>query len=327
MKHLLVLLILLVASTVSATITERQIQDLIDNKLPLDAQTALLPLDQNNPFVIYYMARTEQNADTAITKYNRILQQFSQHEIADDALYELAQYNYAMGFYMTAARQYEKLTNTYPHSPHAGNAMYWGAASYLAVRQPAKSRELYERYLGKFTTLNEEVQLGIGDSYFIEKEFEQALRSYQFLVTTYATGELVATALAKIAECYTILGRDDKAAEFALKIKEVSPESFPAIQVADPQPSSGYVPPPVLEEPASADYIIQVGSFTQQDNARTMSDQLIAKQYPAQVAVNIINATQYYRVWVGPFETKDSAKETAVILKEKENIDYIIKTK
>jgi len=89
-----------------------------------DAVKAALPdliaRYQNDPGVIYLQARVATDGIEAAKLYQSILDNFPASEWADDALYMLYQYYYAMGLYKTADLKLQQLRKEYPQSEHLG---------------------------------------------------------------------------------------------------------------------------------------------------------------------------------------------------------------
>jgi hypothetical protein len=66
---------------------------------------------------IYLQGLIESDADKSIQFYQAVVQRYPASEWADDALYRLYQYNYAIGAYNTADRLFSRLETEYPSSP------------------------------------------------------------------------------------------------------------------------------------------------------------------------------------------------------------------
>jgi len=74
---------------------------------------------QNNPGVIYLQGRLASNGIEAVKLYQALVTNFPKSEWADDALYRICQYYYAMGLYRTAEAKLAQLKRDYPNSPFA----------------------------------------------------------------------------------------------------------------------------------------------------------------------------------------------------------------
>ncbi len=73
---------------------------------------------QNDPAVLYLQGRLASNGNEAKQYYQSIVTNFPTSEYADDALYKLYQYNYAMGLYRSANALLQDLAKNYPNSPY-----------------------------------------------------------------------------------------------------------------------------------------------------------------------------------------------------------------
>lgn len=70
----------------------------------------------NDVGVKYLDAYLTENGDQALRKYQSIVDQYPKNEWADDALYKVYQYYYAVGLYKTAEAKMNQLNEQYPTS-------------------------------------------------------------------------------------------------------------------------------------------------------------------------------------------------------------------
>ena len=70
----------------------------------------------NDPGVRYLEAYVTENGDQAVKKYQAFVDNFPKNEWADDALYKVYQYYYAVGLYKTADVKLAQLNEQYPNS-------------------------------------------------------------------------------------------------------------------------------------------------------------------------------------------------------------------
>ena len=73
---------------------------------------------QNHPGILYLQGRVASDGVEAVKFYQSILDNFPKSEWADDALYRIYQYYYAMGLYRTAELKMQQLKKEYPASPY-----------------------------------------------------------------------------------------------------------------------------------------------------------------------------------------------------------------
>jgi len=91
--------------------------------------SSLLKQLSNDPGVKYLEAYVTENGDQAVKKYQSFVDTYPQNEWADDALYKIYQYYYAVGLYKTADAKLTQLNEQYPNSIFAKRT----------VKEPIKS--------------------------------------------------------------------------------------------------------------------------------------------------------------------------------------------
>jgi hypothetical protein len=73
---------------------------------------------QNTPGILYLQGRLASDGIEGVKFYQSVVDNFPKSEYADDALYRIYQYYYAIGLYKTADLKLQQLKKEYPHSPH-----------------------------------------------------------------------------------------------------------------------------------------------------------------------------------------------------------------
>ncbi|HMD14702.1 MAG TPA: SPOR domain-containing protein [Bacteroidota bacterium] len=73
---------------------------------------------QNTPGIMYLQGRLASDGIEAVKFYQSVVDNFPKSEWADDALYRIYQYYYALGLYRTADLKMAQLKKEYPNSPH-----------------------------------------------------------------------------------------------------------------------------------------------------------------------------------------------------------------
>lgn len=105
---------------------------------------SLLSTYPNNPGVLYLQALVTREGADAVRTYQSIVDNFPQNEWADDALYKVYQFYYALGLYRTAELKLNQLKTSYPMSPYVDAAAADNpdaAAAEQAPAAPAQSTE------------------------------------------------------------------------------------------------------------------------------------------------------------------------------------------
>jgi cell division septation protein DedD len=79
---------------------------------------SLLSRYPNNPGILYVQALVSEEGTEAVRIYQSIVDNFPRSEWADDALYRVYQFYYALGLYRTAELKLSQLRTEYPDSPY-----------------------------------------------------------------------------------------------------------------------------------------------------------------------------------------------------------------
>ena len=79
---------------------------------------SLLSRYPNNPGILYVQGLVSEEGTEAVRIYQSIVDNFPKSEWADDALYRVYQFYYALGLYRTAELKLSQLRTEYPQSPY-----------------------------------------------------------------------------------------------------------------------------------------------------------------------------------------------------------------
>ena len=105
------------------------------------------------------------------------------------------------------------------------------------------------------------------------------------------------------------------------------PDSTPMIELAPTATATAPIEirPPKPELSATTDgYVINLGSYADNEFALMMADTYQKRGYPALVRSVEVKGRIYYRLSVGPYQTTDQAKETGERLKQEYGAEYWI---
>jgi len=108
---------------------------------------------------------------------------------------------------------------------------------------------------------------------------------------------------------------------------EPAPVQVPEYEFEESPAEEEQVPEPPVRKtqetrpsPPAGDYYIQVASFVKRQNAEALADHLRSKLYKVVIEQATVGGTLFYRVRVGPFETKGIARNTMVAMKNRYDI-------
>ncbi len=137
----------------------------------------------------------------------------------------------------------------------------------------------------------------------------------------------------------------EKAAKEGDKIAKVQPEKPEAVQGRQPEPisrapetsvktrvkkvSPGVSQKKVRRTAVSGDYYIQTASFIKKENAERFASLLEKNLYKVTIEKAVVKDNTYYRVHVGPFETKSVAVNTMTAMKRRFDLNepFVLKKK
>jgi tetratricopeptide (TPR) repeat protein len=118
-------LFLLFTAAVAAQMTDEDVRarlDLVHNGKIDQVRSEIASLRQqypNDPGVAYIDAYVTEDGSLAAKKYQSVVDTYPNSSWADDALYRVYQYYYAVGLYKTADTKLEQLNRQYPNSLYA----------------------------------------------------------------------------------------------------------------------------------------------------------------------------------------------------------------
>lgn len=140
-------------------------------------QTAEEQASYNRAYALY----KEQKFAEAAQAYQSFLQQFSQSELYDEALFAAADNFNAAGQTGTANRLFEQFVNRYPTDPRSQGLYFRIASNYSQILELNRAIEYYKAYRDNFPTAPDRadavynaafLQIGIGDHASAAQGFE-----------------------------------------------------------------------------------------------------------------------------------------------------------
>jgi len=193
---------------------------------------------------------------------------------------------------------------------HLGNTdelNYILGLSYLKESKLDMAQGCFRRILNNSNSkLKEEAGLGLGDTYLVSGQFQQAEDVYNKLIVDDSNSSQKPAVWYRLSQLESKRGNHQKANDYLFKLKR----DFPLSAELKVTKDISSVNPPVevgqcLVNPSvvSGEYSVQVGFFSSSDNARKFKDELLNKNYPAYVE----NLGQGYRVKVGRFKSQKEA--------------------
>lgn len=209
--------------------------------------------------------------------------------------------SYLKEYYPAVINIADQLINQKAPARQREPAYYYKGLALMKEERFGESRESF-RQLVQFSprsVLADESLMGIGDSYFIEQDWENARIAYQNLIRSYANSTLLAQVYYKLGRTYEKQGEWSHARRYFSQLVNDYPSSFEAGLVKK------------LIEEDKFFFTVQVGSFATYSNARRLRDQLTSQGYSAYITESVRRSQVFYRVRIGRMDKRSAAEELA----------------
>ena len=169
--------------------------------------------------------------------------------------------------------------------------------SYIKIGEYLNARKVFRDVLEiKGEEYREDAYIGIADSYFYEKRYESAIKSYSSVLNIYPRTERIPSIYYNMGLSYKALKNYDKANYYLQKVKKDYGKSFEADKAA-------YIP----TKKKVTYYVVQVGAFSSLSNAKKLARKLRRKKYDYYIQKITKDGNVLYRVRCGKFSNKSYA--------------------
>jgi len=179
----------------------------------------------DDPEALYYLGRLTPQGAKSQVYFERLLKAYPGHDLADDALFEVAEAAYAgpSGRYIHARTLYRQLLTAYPDSPLAPRALYRIGTTFLVTRQPDSAAVVFRRILDGFpdSEMVAYARLGRVEADAQKGHTAEALLGAEALLAS-DPGPLRKELLRQISSLRKTLGRSDRRDEQARPLEETS---------------------------------------------------------------------------------------------------------
>jgi len=204
------------------------------------------------------------------------------------------------GDYQSAISEGEKIMADTQYSPDLDELYYLLGISYLKQGNYLRASDIFEIIIKEFknSRFKQEAEIGLGDSYFLMGEYAKAEGFYKdFLGSGYA-GSFKPQALYKTALCAVKLGKTDEAKEYLEKLNREYPSNIDTAVDKDLSGTGGRLY-----------YAVQVGAFSNPENAGGLLGELTRRGYPAYIEeTGSTGGGISYRVRVGRAALRQEAE-------------------
>jgi len=214
---------------------------------------------------------------------------------------EKVKVDFLSGDYKAAIKEGEKILAAAGHAPDIDQLYCLLGLSYLKDGNYLRSSDIFEIILKEFknSSMREEAGLGLGDAYFLQKNFEKAEACYKDMLTAKPQTKYKAVLYSRLSEAAYKRGDVEGGKKFADKLKEEFPLNLESSIEKDNCS--------LAEFSNGTFYTVQVGCFSNLTNANNLRNKLSRSGYDAFSEVSSVKGKPLYRVRVGKFSKRDDA--------------------
>lgn len=225
--------------------------------------------------------------------------------------------------YAEALAVCQKLLNLRPADEYKPRILYLMGLSLIKLQRYPQSRSCFNDIILmklRKDDLKTEAYLGIGDSYYLETNYNCALDSYNQALAKNSDQEAnnsrVSGIYYRFFQTLTKFGKPEEANEYLNKLQKGYPLSFEARMAAGQEGSNDsceLVPGAAGQK--GAFYSVQVGCFNEKNNADELKYKLINGGFDPFIYESGAEGGPRYRVKVGRFSSSDEAQALQIKLK------------
>lgn len=193
--------------------------------------------------------------------------------------------------------EYDSVISASGRQSSSPEALYYQGLAYLKKNDFKNARNALEQALKNVRSedLKFRVILAVGDTYFLERDFSNALSNYEKLLKDKLNGGITPLVLLRCSQSNIKLGNWDQGGNYLQRLRNEYPNSMEC-QLAESISISKEV------------FCVQVGSFGDEVNAKEFAKKLRAEGYDSYLDCATVDNKPLYRVRVGTCATIDEAE-------------------
>jgi tetratricopeptide (TPR) repeat protein len=249
--------------------------------------------------------------------------------------------HFLSGDYKACIREGEKLIAQSGSGKGLDELYYILGLSYLKDGNSLRASDIFEIVINEYrnSKFQDEAKLGLGDSYFLRRDYGRAQDSYGALLKDRPQSKLKPAIYYRLSQLGKRTADKKKEQEFLAKLKSEFPRSPEALTAKEFLPGPMIAPAGVIATPATApkpslpekdiilaplakpassestqelitgSFSVQVGAFSSLENARKLTLKLKAQRHSAYISEAVSVNKKIYKVRIGGFSSRQEAKE------------------
>ena len=230
------------------------------------------------------------------------------------------------GRYGLAASSYKKALTYDINDNNRANCWYMLGQSYLMMGKFKNARSAFSKITAKYSKTEWLINayIGIGDTYYHEKQYNSAIKYYKKAITSKYMAQHGSTLYYKLAKAYRGINYTTKAKSYENIIRDKYPDSLESrISLNSSSSSRSKIS---LHSHSSKKYTVQIAFSTRADFARDCSNKYKKKGYNAYIDVINYKGKTRYRILAGKYKSKEAAEFLQNKIRKNEKIAAFVTT-
>ena len=231
----------------------------------------------------------------------------------------LAEQLFLKGDYARARSESDRLISVVSQAKDKEEMHYIKSLSLMKLKRYVDARNSFGSMAVGFPKGSRRVDAltGIGDTYYLEGDYGEAIKSYEAASLAYPEGKNQAPLYYRLGNCYNSSGIYKRAIEYFSKARALAPAGFeermiPAVDSSAPDASCGELPREYFS--------VQLGAFKARANAEGLADRLKGRYSGSGEAYietdNPGVQDALYKVRLGKFNSRQEAEDLAARLEK-----------
>ncbi len=189
-------------------------------------------------------------------------------------------------------------------SNNIDEAYYLLGLNCLKINDLQRARDKFKFVVDRYHSSRyyQQAKLGLADTYLQEQKFKEARGLYERMLNE--SGKLAPGIYLRIGECAMKTGNWQEAKKYFQIIKDRYPLSLEAKETGKFVYENEYF------------FTVQIGTFSNQNNALKLKDKLKGRNYDSYIAELILPQNKLYRVRVGKFKKRQEAEAVSEALEK-----------
>ena len=208
--------------------------------------------------------------------------------------------------YVEAIEECTAVIHEHPNDPDVlSEANYFAGASYANLFDFLTAKKNFDVIIAQYkgSPYYEDAYMGLGDVEFLQENYSQALKVYHDFLTTQPSKKRLATLYFRLAEVNLKMGDKAEYQKYFDKLQNEFPLSFEARDARRLTVHEDF-------------YTVQVGAFTNYENAQRFIERLKSKGYDVYSVLCMLSGKKLCRIRIGKYKTLGEAEEVKKALEK-----------